>query len=313
MKPAVQGVVQGGGQAGGKAGSKARKLPAPPPRSFAERIAERQPQLTRAERDIAGHMLGHLHQLPYDNAAAIAAQVGVSAMTVGRFLRNLGYSGLGEVKKELRQVATHPSLLIQDRLERIHASSGAGEDLRDNLQLEVNALISVYELVGTTVWDRALAALCDSDQVFVAGFQTIAGLAADFAARLQYLRPAVGVLDGRDGVFADLFAGTAKAPCLVLFEMRRYTHFSRLLAAQAQQRGVPLIIICDRHCHWARDHTELVFSLNTDSRLFWDSQAPFLSLGNLMFDHIVRRLEGSVDARLRAMTALQEQFGAFRA
>ena len=283
------------------------------PGTLAERISKRLPRMTRAEREIANHMLGHMHQLPYENAAAIAAQVGVSPMTVGRFLRGIGYSGMAEIKNELRQSANQPSLLIKDRLERIRGSSGDGEDLRDNLQLEVNALISVYELVGTALWERAMAALCNSDQVFVAGFQTIAGLAADFAARLQYLRPAVSVLDGRDGVFADLFAGTAQSPCLVLFEMRRYTQFSRLLAAQAQQRGITLIVICDRHCHWARDHTELVFSLNTDSRLFWDSQTPFLSLSNLMFDHIVRRLEGSVGTRLKTMTALQEQFGAFRA
>jgi DNA-binding MurR/RpiR family transcriptional regulator len=283
------------------------------PGKLAERIAGRLPQMTRSEREIADYMLGHLHLLPFENAAAIAERVGVSAMTVGRFLRGIGYSGIGEVKAELRQQATEPGLLIQDRLERIHASSGAGEDLRLNLQLEVNALIAVYELVGTPLWERTLQILCACDQVFVAGFQTLAGLAADFAARLQYLRPEVHVLDGRDGIFADLFAGSARTPSLVLFEMRRYTHASRLLAAQARAQGVALVIICDRHCHWAHDHTENVFSLNTDSRLFWDSQAPFVSLSNLMFDHIVRRLDGPVDARLKAMTALQEQFGAFRA
>lgn len=287
--------------------------PTPAPTKLAERIAARREQMTRSEREIAAYMLDHLHLLPFENAAVIAARVGVSAMTVGRFLRTIGYSGIGEVKAELRQTATEPGLLIQDRLERIHASSGAGEDLRLNLQLEVNALIAVYELVGTPPWERTLQYLCDCDRVFVAGFQTLAGLAADFSARLQYLRPGVQVLDGRDGIFADLFAGDARKPCLVLFEMRRYTHASRLLAAQAQARGIALIMITDRHCYWAQDHTENVFALNTDSRLFWDSQAPFVSLANLMFDHIVRRLEGAVDARLKAMTALQEQFGAFRA
>jgi DNA-binding MurR/RpiR family transcriptional regulator len=281
------------------------------PGSLAERIAERLPRMTRSEREIANYMLAHLHLLPFENAAAIASKVDVSPMTVGRFLHSIGYSGITEIKEELRQDATHPSLLIKDRLERIH-TNGGGQNLRDNLQMEVNALIGVYEYVGTPMWERSMSVLCDSDHVFVAGFQTLAGLAADFASRLQYLRPGVSVLDGRDGVFADLFAGTPKAPCLVLFEMRRYTQFSRMLAEQAQQRGVPLIVACDRHCYWAQDHTDNVFSLNTDSLLFWDSQTPLLSLTNLMFDHIVRRLEGSVDARLKAMTALQEQFGAFR-
>jgi DNA-binding MurR/RpiR family transcriptional regulator len=233
-------------------------------------------------------------------------------MTVGRFLRSLDYSGIGEVKDELRHAAVSPGLLIKDRLERIHASSGAGDALRDNLQLEINALIRVYEFVGTPVWERAMTRLCEADQVFVAGFQTVSGLASDFAARLLYLRPGVSVLDGRDGIFADLFAGSAKTPCVVLFEMRRYTRFSRLLAEQAQQRGIPTVMICDRHCHWAGDYSDTVFSLDTDSKLFWDCQSPFLSLSNLMFDQIVRRLEGTVDARLKAMTALQEQFGAFR-
>ena len=44
-----------------------------------------------------------------------------------------------------------------------------------------------------------------------------------------------------------------------------------------------------------------MFTVNTDGTLFWDNQTPFLSLTNLMFDHIVRRLRTSVDARLKAM------------
>jgi DNA-binding MurR/RpiR family transcriptional regulator len=279
---------------------------------ISERISERRPRMTPSEREIADYMLSNVQMLPFETAAVVAAKVGVSPMTVSRFLRSIGYGGMAELKDELRREAANPRLLIKDRLERIHARNAAGVDLRDNLQLEVNALVAVYECVGTPVWQRTIDRLCRSDQVFVAGFQTVAGLAADFAARLQYLRPGVGVLDGRDGVFADLFAGRARTPCLVLFEMRRYTRFSRLLARQAQQRGISLIVICDRHCHWARNHSEDVFSLNTDSTLFWDCQAPFLSLTNLMFDHIVRRLKGPVAARLKAMTELQEQFGAFR-
>ncbi|HEX7437951.1 MAG TPA: MurR/RpiR family transcriptional regulator [Caldimonas sp.] len=283
------------------------------PPKLGDRITDQFARMTRAERSIASYMLGNLHLLPFENAAAIAAKVGVSPMTVGRFLRSIGYSGIGEVKAELRDAALSPGLRISGRLERIRASSGVGEDLHRNLQLEVNALVSVYEHVGTPLWNEAIARLASDDQVFVAGFQTVSGLASDFAARLQYLRPGVSVLDGQDGTFADLLAGRSENPCLVLFEMRRYTKFSQLLAEKAQQRGIDLIVICDRHCLWARDHSDLVFSVNTDSNLFWDNQTPFLSLTNLMFDHIVRQLQGAVDARLEAMAELQEHFGAFRA
>jgi DNA-binding MurR/RpiR family transcriptional regulator len=282
---------------------------APPP--LADRIADQFARMTRSERSIASYMLANLHLLPFETAAGIADRVEVSQMTVGRFLRSIGYSGIAELKAELRDAALSPGLKVSGRLERIRANRGSGVDMHRNLQREVNALVSVYEYAGTPLWKRSIAHLVGADQVFVAGFQTLSGLASDFAARLLYLRPSVSVLDGSDGTFADLFAGTSAKPCLVLFEMRRYTKFSQLLAAKAQQRGIAVILICDRHCHWGHDLSEMVFSLDTDSDLFWDNQAPFLSLTSLMLDHVVRGLAGSVDARLKAMTGLQDHFGAF--
>jgi len=284
-----------------------RARPAPP---LSERVARRRPQLTPSERGIASYMLSNLHLLPFENAAAIAAKVGVSPMTVGRFLRSIGYGSFGDLKEELRGAASSPGLLVTDRLERIRENVGGGAALHDNLQMEVNALIAVYEQVGSPLWTRTIARLVASDHVFVAGFQTVAGLAADFAARLQYLRPRVGVLDGRDGTFAELLAGTAKKPCLVLFEMRRYTKFSQLLAEQCKEQGIALVMICDRHCHWARDVTDDVFTVDTESNLFWDSQGAFLSLTNLMLDHVARKLDPA--ARLESLGALQDRFGSFQ-
>jgi len=282
------------------------------PTALNERIARGFSAMSPAYRAIASYMLANVHLLPFENAAAIAAKVGVSAMTVGRFLRSIGYGGFGQLKNELRGAAASPGLLISHRLDRIRGKARDGAALHDNLQLEVNALIAVYEHVGTPLWIRTIEHLVASDQVFVAGFQTLAGLAADFAARMQYLRPGVSVLDGRDGTFAELLAGSAKKPCLVLFEMRRYTRFSQLLAQQCRRQGIPVVMICDTHCHWAPDCTDAIFTVNTESNLFWDAQAPFLSLTNLMLDHVVRKLKNHTAARLKSLTALQDRFGAFR-
>jgi len=284
------------------------EVAAPP---IGDRIADQFARMTPSESRIASYMLANLHLLPFENAAAIASKTGVSAMTVGRFLRSIGYGGIAELKTELRDAALASGLKISGRLDRIRASSGTGADLRQNLQMEVNALVGVYEQVGTPVWNDAVERLARADEVHIAGFQTLAGMACDFAARLQYLRPGVHALDGRDGTFAAVFAGRARKPCVVLLEMRRYTRWSRVLARTARERGIDLIIICDRHCHWSRDHTALVFTVDTGSNLFWDSQAPLVSLVNLLLDHVVRRLQDAVDARLEDMAALQDRFGAF--
>lgn len=288
-----------------------RRQPAATPK-LADRIAGAQPTLTPSERAIASHMLANTHLLPFENAADIAAKVGVSPMTVSRFLRTIGYGGMAELKNELRDAAPDPGLLVSERIERLRAKPGAEEALRENLKLEVDALVGVYEQVGRPSWKRAVDRLVSCDRVFVTGFQTLAGLAADFAVRLNYLRANVSMVDGRDGVFAEVLASTARSPCLVLFEMRRYTRFSIQLASACRERGIALIILCDRHCRWAHEYTDDVFAVATDSRLFWDSQAPFLSLTNLLLDDVVRHLQPGAQERLNRLRDLQEHFGVFR-
>ncbi|HUP07864.1 MAG TPA: transcriptional regulator, RpiR family protein, partial [Caldimonas sp.] len=80
--------------------------------------------MTRSERRIASYMLGNVHLLPFENAAVIAGKTGVSAMTVGRFLRSIGYGGIAELKSELRDAALSSGLTISGRLDRIRASRG---------------------------------------------------------------------------------------------------------------------------------------------------------------------------------------------
>lgn len=87
---------------------------------------------------------------------------------------------------------------------------------------------------------------------------------------------------------------------------------SYTLAAAAVAEGIPLVVVCDTHCSWARDYTKMVLPLRTASRLFWDSHVPFSCLSALLLDDIVTRLGYGVSDRLEHMRRLQDRFGAFR-
>lgn len=279
---------------------------------LSQRLRQGFPGFTKAEKAVATYMLANLKQLPFETAVSIAESVGVSQMTVGRFLRALGYNGLNELKDEMRSGLDATPLLVSDRVERIRRNGAKNGKLWENFELEIQSLLGTYELVGAPVWRRAVERLAVSTEVHVAGFQTVAGLAADFAARLDYLRPGARYLDGRNGVFSELFAGGSGERCLVLLEMRRYTKLSHLLARRAVAGGIPLIVICDNHCYWARDYTQDVLAVSTDTVLFWDNQAPFASLINLLLNDLIHRLGESVAERTRVLGALQETFGAFQ-
>jgi DNA-binding MurR/RpiR family transcriptional regulator len=278
--------------------------------NLAEKLRSGFPNLTKSEKAVANYMLTHLKSLPYESAASFAKRAGVSSMTVSRFLRRLGYNGLSELKEQLRTELQSTPLLISDRLARIRKASKRDNKLWENFDLEIMTTLGVYELLGGPVWKRAVEALAESSEVFVAGFQTISGIASDFAARLDYVRPRARFLDGWNGTLSELLADGGRAPCLTLFEMRRYTKTSLKLAEAGRDSRGPLIIICDSHCYWARDCTDLVLPVGTQSHLFWD-KAPFLSLSNLLLDAVIARLGDAIEPRLRKLRELQDRFEAF--
>ena len=97
----------------------------------------------------------------------------------------------------------------------------------------------------------------------------------------------------------------------MLFGMRRYTRLSILLARGAARRNLPLVIVCDTHCHWARDHTDIVLSVRTESTLFWDTQTPFVSLASLLLDDVIAQVGDRVSDHVERLRSLQDEFEAF--
>ena len=276
-----------------------------------ERLKRDYSGFTRAEKSIANYMLAHNERLPFDTAASIAEAAGVSQMTVSRFLRTIGYPDAGAFKAAIRAELDAGQLMVSDRINRIRRVGDDNQRIAENFELETRALLSAYEQRATPQWREAVEAIAAAERVGVSGFQTIRGIASDFASRLSYLRPDVYLADGADGTFAEIIGPGSGKACIVLFEMRRYTRLSLLLARAAARRNLPLVVICDAHCHWAWDFTDIVFPVQTESVLFWDTQTPFVSLCGLLLDDVIARLGDRVSSRVDELRALQDEFDAF--
>jgi DNA-binding MurR/RpiR family transcriptional regulator len=274
------------------------------------KIEARFDALTRSERAIAAYLTANPLSLPFHTAASIAKKVGVSQMTVGRFVRSLGYSSFSQAKEELGRTMVAAPWLIGDRYERFVAGSGDAA-LARSLELEVKALMRVHELTKTAAWRETARELATAAEVFVAGFQTVRGAAMDFAARLEYVRRGVRFLDGQNGTYAEAFAPPVLGRTLLILDIRRYSKQARLLAQAAAEHRMPVQIVTDELCHWAREHSERVFHVATDVGLFWDSNASLTSLLNLLIEDVIRQLGGRVGERTERLEALQERFGAF--
>lgn len=277
--------------------------------SVRERLETSLATASKADRTLANFMLSDMSGLPFETAASLAAKVRVSEPTVGRFCRTLGYRSFKDLKEQMKQDIGQQPWLVSDRLQDLRAGAAAGEDqLAAGLELEIAALVAIYEQARTSEWARAVERLATMPIVHAVGFQTERGMAQVFVNQLQYLRDGVRMLDLAGGSFSELLLSDPSRCCLVIFEARRYSRLARELAVEAKGAGIPVTLVTDPFCDWGRDLADEMFVVPTEFNQFWESTAQMASLANLLVHGVFLELGPEVEARMEAVTQLHGRF-----
>lgn len=264
---------------------------------------------TKSERSVASYMLANLTSLPFETASTVAAKLGLSEPSVGRFCRSIGYRHFKDLKADLKADIGDGPWLIGDRLKDYRERSRRGNDeLARGLEMEIAALVRNYELARTKEWKRAIKRLAHVQNVFVAGFQTERGLAHYLVNQLHYLRPGVHLVDLTAGNFSEVLLGSPGKANLIIIEARRYSRLARLLAVEARSAGIATTLITDSYCDWAHDLVDEIFSVQTDINQFWESTGPVASLIALLINSIFNELGPSVEQRMTKISALYSHF-----
>lgn len=255
---------------------------------------------TTSEQKIATYLLSNMSSIPFETAASIGQHVGVSPMTVGRFLRNLGYAGLNELKEELRGDA--PWL----QLYAIPEQSSKGDAVSEMLQAEIRGLTAAHALSRSPEWKAIVKLLVDADRVSVASFHQGRFLGMGFASLLQHVRPRTAFAEGLDGAYSDVLLDSGTDSCVVLIDFRRYSKHFRILAEEASARGIPLIIITDSQCYWARQLTEHVLMLPITLERPWHDFTAATSLLSQLIGAVIRA-QGDMFERVGDITQLRQK------
>jgi DNA-binding MurR/RpiR family transcriptional regulator len=219
----------------------------PPPSrrsTLDERIAAVSDRLTPSERDVAAYLSEHRQEVAFLSAAEIAAALGVSDATVVRASQALGYRGLVQLKRELREV-------IQQRatptLRYRHSVDAVGDDaLLDRLiagQIEI--LGEARRSLGAADFRRSVDVVAEAEHTFVVGFGPV-GFAADyFALSLRRLGRATVSMTGRREAFADDLVQMRKGDALVVLAYEHLTPEHEVALDRAAALSIPCVLITD--------------------------------------------------------------------
>ena len=205
------------------------------------RIRDRLPDLTPAERKVAEWVLGHPRQASTATLADVARSSGASEPTVIRFCRRIGLSGFREMSRWLAVELSRPASLV-------HRDVGAGDTTADAvakvLDASIQALVETRaELPGKAI-EVAVELLCSKRQIVFAGLGASGHVAGDACHKFFRLGiPTSAVTDLPSILQFAAIAGPGDA--LVVISARGGWPDVVDAAALARQGGADVIAVTD--------------------------------------------------------------------
>lgn len=265
-------------------------------------LQNRMGALSRAERKIASHILENVGRLHLETGASIARATGVSAMTVGRFVRALGFASLKALKRKAEAEQTGSG--GQGDMDR----PAGNRPLHDRLQADLDAVAQAHGLAAQQNFGPAMRAIERAATVHVLGFPAVRGLAFDLASRLLWLRPGVVFIDVEQAPMLAL-APAAKS-LLVLIDAAPFDRRARQVAEQAVTAGLPLIVLGEGDDPWPWEMTPHVFQTAPSESGLSPSRTGLQVMAGLVVEAVAAGLGQRARSRYLAMLEARRQIDA---
>ena len=259
-------------------------------------------ELRRSKSDklIANYIERNLAEIPFETARSIATRLELSPMTVGRYLRRMGFDGLDQLKHELRRGSSNPAWQVKGPVDRFREDIREGKLLAGLIQQQIDNLGRIYELTAAPEWQQTIDALVSASEVYVAAYQNVRGIAQYFASQLSYTRPRVQFVDG-----------SVEGRVLFLHDVRRFAAKARPLAMEARRMGVKVVLLTDEFCPWGPEVSDICLVVPGSHGPLWDGSATIIAVMDLMLSNIIVLLGDEVGERVDLLTRLQNTFGDF--
>lgn len=258
--------------------------------TIGELVRDRMGSVTPAERKVARALLAAYPVAGLESLTQLAAQAGVAAPTVLRFVRKLGFDGFPEFQRALRsEVQARMSSPVS--LYPAKAIRGRDEILSESLRTFSRALEKTFHAVPASEFQAVVRLLADERRrVILTGGRFSQLLAHYLYVQLHMLRPGcvlVGsTFDPRGYALVDVGRGDV----LCAFDYRRYQEDTIVFARAAAARGARVIAFTDPWLSPVAEVADHVVAAYPDAPSPFDSMVAALALTEAVLAGVVARL-----------------------
>ena len=274
--------------------------------SVREEIERRERDLTPTERKVAAAVLADYPFAALDPIEAVGRRIRVSAPTITRFVRKLGFGGYQQFQRrlidELRDGQRSP-LELHERPDR----RGAG-GLEEFVRSSAACVTRLPDALGDARPERVRAALADPKRsVHVIGGRISDAIARYLSRHLAQIRPGVSHLPADPETWPQHLLSLEPRDVLFVVDFRRYQPNLAALAARAAAAKAHVVLLTDPWLSPVAESADEVLAVPIDNGGAWDCYAGALLLMEFLIDGVADRDWPATRARLERWDALRHE------
>lgn len=213
---------------------------------------------TPSERKIAKYLIEHLEELPFETAQTLAAKLGLSPMTVGRFLRSLGYRQFSDIRADLRHAE---EAAIADRPFPTDAGDRHANPFSQLLSQQIQAIQTSFDMTTQSIWHIAMTEIAEATDVFLATSPEGLEAGRHFYGRLLESRGHTHYLGTDSATYVALWDFDPARTLLVITDCGGNLAPLQRLAAMARKSGYRTLLITTRFYEWGPESVDLCLAM----------------------------------------------------
>ena len=270
------------------------------PSRVQKKILARFDELSPKQHRLARYFLDHEDVVAFASANVVGKEVGVSAATVVRFARALGYGGFTELQDDIRSTFTQYHTASQKIEQRISEGSLVDNVSTNIAKVNIRNIEQTLQGVSLDTLDKAVDAIINADhiRVFGGGLSSAAVVMAAHSLKMLGFQSRA-IVNG--GLTQTLELSTLNAEdTVIVISIRRYLKDTVAGAQYARESGAKTIALTDSLVSPIARLSDFVFIAATERAAHNRSLTGLFSLIDLINATIIsRRPQESMQALKR--------------
>jgi DNA-binding MurR/RpiR family transcriptional regulator len=266
----------------------------------------------RAQRTLAG-LIDSPRQTAVYPISKLAGVVGVSASTLTRLAKRLGYGGFAELQGVFRRHIAEDRDFYSERAGRLLESDQA---LRKSISLmaqvaeeETTNILTMLKNIDVQALEQAAGRLATAPRVRTHGLRQFFSIACFISYGLGMVRSDVGVLGEPGHGVAHALAQLQAEDVLVVLGSAPYTRATVEACRIAAAHGLHIVAVTDSYGSPLAACANEIFITPTGGTFFSNSMAASLILAEGLLALVARQLGGKALEALRDREVLIDELG----